>query len=199
MNVSNQQVLRLESGEPHSPAAQALGPNKSSDAQVKRPPRPARSAAQRDPASALAGTSPVDALAAENARLQKELERLIEENLELEERRAILAEEIDLVNDRFAAIAAGDIPTEVDRQEARDHIDGLRKGLQAMTIKVERTNAMYDCYLTETNELKRQCKIYRRVLQKLRREGRSIPAMQAPLEDDDGRWEAAMTAYKPQT
>lgn len=127
------------------------------------------------------------------------MERLTHENSELREKHAILIEENDRMNDRLAALATGELPTEEEREEARNHIEGLRKELRAMTTKVDHAKSMYGSGLSESKELKQQCRSYRSVLQKMRREGRQIPAIKAPVEDDDPNWKSVLSAYPPHT
>lgn len=102
---------------------------------------------------------------------REQVDALKDKVAELQEAVHILCEENDRLSDRLAALAAGDALGEEERSSYLEGVTRLRTDLALAEQTVLHYKRTHSTWLTETNELKRQCGRYRWALKKLGREG----------------------------
>lgn len=101
---------------------------------------------------------------------------------ELQEAVDILCEENDRLNDRLAALAAGDVMGEEERSSYLERVALLRKELALAEGTVLHYKRTHSAWLTETNVLKDQCRRYKWALKKFGKAGEQVLEKHPPSD-----------------
>lgn len=139
----------------------ALGAALDARDQVKKPRVRVKTVQPSVEASLAKAMGEISALLASNAELQDAVNTLVEEN--------------ERLNDRLAALAAGETPTANDIQQGADHVAQMRKELAKMVMKVDYVNRVYEASQADCRELHQRVVSQLKFMRKLHKEGRNVP------------------------